>query len=53
MENPEGTDECLCTQVLNDSSPKELIPLSKYALQTRRNTKSQRIRIIRKKKKKS
>ena len=53
MENLlEGTDEWFCTQVLNDSSPKEIIPLSKYALLTRRKINSQRIRIIKKKKKK-
>lgn len=46
----EGTVEWHCTPVLNDFSPKEIIPLLKYALLTRRNIKPQGIRIIKKKK---
>lgn len=42
----EGTDEWFCIRELNDSFPKEIMPLLKYILLTRRNTKSQRITII-------
>lgn len=45
-----GTDEWHCIPVLNDFSPKEIIPLLKYALLTRRKIKPQEIRIIKKKK---
>lgn len=45
-----GTDEWHRTTVLNDFSPKEIIPLLKYTPLTRRNIKPQGIRIIKKKK---